>query len=145
MPVFVGTNVLVYARGASEPDKQPRARDWMDLLWERRSGRSSVQVLRELYVVVTRNLAPGLSVEEARLDVRDLPARRPPPADSSLMEAAWAVQDRHPVSFWDALVVAAADRLSCEHLLTEDLEDGYDFGSTRVLNPFLHHPEELDR
>jgi predicted nucleic acid-binding protein len=145
VPVFVDTNVLLYARDVSEPDKQPRARDWMDALWEGRSGRLSAQVLNEFYVVATQKLSPGLPVAEARLDVRDLTSWRPLALDGSLMEEAWSLQDRHPLSFWDSLVVAAANRLSCEYLLSEDFQDGYDFGPTRVVNPFLHRPDELDQ
>jgi len=48
MPVFVDTNVLVYARDASEPEKQQRAQAWMAELWESRTGRTSVQVLNSL-------------------------------------------------------------------------------------------------
>ena len=59
MTTFVDTNVLVYARDASEPDKQPRAEAWMQHLWRTRSGRTCVQVLNEYYVTVTRKLSPG--------------------------------------------------------------------------------------
>lgn len=143
MPVFVDTNVLVYARDASEPEKQPLARQWMDALWEEKSGRLSVQVLNEFYVVTTMKLSPGLSPDAARLDVADLMAWRPLAVDGSLVEAAWSVQDRHTVSFWDSLVVAAAQRLECELLLSEDLQDGYAFGPTTVVDPFRHPPGDL--
>jgi predicted nucleic acid-binding protein len=43
--VFVDTNVLVYARDASEPRKQERAMAWMSRLWDMRLGRLSFQVL----------------------------------------------------------------------------------------------------
>lgn len=143
MPVLVDTNVLVYARDASEPEKQPRAKEWMDALWQQRSGRLSAQILTEFYVVTTQKLSPGLSPAAARLDVRDLMSWRPLAIDGSLIDAAWSVQDRHAVSFWDSLVVAAAHRLSCDHLLTEDLQDGHAFGRTKVVNPFRHRPGEL--
>lgn len=143
MAVFVDANVLVYARDSSEPEKQPRAKEWMDALWRRRSGRLSIQVLNEFYVTVTQKLSPGLSAEEARLDVRDLVSWRPLSLDSSLLEAAWLLQDRHAVSSWDSLVVAAANRLSCEHLLSEDLQDGYRFGPTIVVNPFRNAPSDV--
>jgi len=143
VPVFVDTNVLVYARDASEPEKQPLARQWTDALWEEKSGRLSVQVLSEFYVVTTMKLSPGLSPDAARLDVADLMAWRPLAIDGSLVEAAWSVQDRHTVSFSDSLVVAAAQRLECELLLSEDLQDGYAFGPTTVVDPFRHPPGDL--
>lgn len=143
MTVFVDTNVLVYGRDASEPTKGPAARTWMDWLWRTRSGRVSVQVLNEYYVTLTRKLKPGLPLALARADIVDLWAWRPQPIDTELMHVAWAVQDRFGLSFWDSLVVAAAKAAACEHLLTEDLQDGQDLDGVRVLNPFTHGPDVL--
>jgi predicted nucleic acid-binding protein len=58
-------------------------------------------------------------------------------------QAAWAVQERFGLSWWDALIVAAARMAECSHLLTEDLQHGQDFGDLRVVNPFKISPEEL--
>ena len=143
MPIFVDTNVLVYARDSSEPTKQPLARQWLEALWPRRAGRLSVQVLQEFYVTVTRKLDPGLPAEEARSDVRDLFRWDPLAMDGRLIESAWLLQDQHSVSFWDALIVAAARRSECEFLLSEDLQDGHDFAGTQVVNPFLRPPGDL--
>src|SRR5258706_13291019 len=56
VPVFVDTNVLVYARDPSAAEKHPRAREWVTHLWRTASGRVSFQVLNEYYAVVTRKL-----------------------------------------------------------------------------------------
>src|SRR5512139_1680189 len=108
--VFVDTNVLVYARDASERRKQPRAAEWLQRLWQERRGRVSTQVLQEYYVVVTSKLKPGIPVAEAREDVRLLQAWQPVAPDLALLEDAWDIHDRHHLSFWDAQVVAAAQR-----------------------------------
>ena len=141
--VFVDTNVLVYARDASERAKQPRAAAWLRLLWQTRAGRLSTQVLQEYYVVVTSKLDPGLDVEAARRDVQSLLSWRPRPADGALLERAWTIEDRYELSYWDALIVAAAERAQCEHLLTENLQDGQDFNGVKVVNPFKHEPSSL--
>jgi predicted nucleic acid-binding protein len=138
---FVDTNVLVYARDASEPDKQPRAEAWMQHLWRTRSGRTSVQVLNEYYVTVTRKLSPGLDRSSACDDVRDFGAWRPAVVDDSTMTLAWDLEDRFSLSWWDSLVVASAIELGCDTLLTEDLQDGQRFDGLVVKNPFLHAPE----
>jgi predicted nucleic acid-binding protein len=138
---FVDTNVLVYARDASEPDKQPCAEAWMQHLWRTRSGRTSVQVLNEYYVTVTRKLSPGLDRSSARDDVRDLRAWRPAVVDDSTMTLAWDLEDRFSLSWWDSLVVASAIELGCDDLLSEDLQDGQRFDGLVVKNPFLHVPE----
>lgn len=143
MPIFVDTNVLVYARDGSEPDKQPRAHEWMASLWREREGRLSFQVLQEYYVTVTRKLSPGIDREEAQADVRDLLAWRPVGVDGPTLEAAWATERRFGLSFWDALIVASAQGAGCTSLLTEDLAHGRELDGVRVVNPFLQAPGPL--
>ncbi len=136
MPVFVDTNVLVYARDASDPHKHAQAHAWMQHLWETDAGRLSVQVLEEYYVTVTRKLKPGLSREEARADIADLTAWHPLPIAEGVLGSAWSIEDRFRLSFWDALVVAAALDTGCAFLLTEDLRDGMDLDGVKVVDPF---------
>ncbi|WP_423919845.1 PIN domain-containing protein [Candidatus Poriferisodalis sp.] len=143
MPVFVDTNVLVYARDASEPDKQALARVWMSALWASREGRLSTQVLNEYYVTVTRKLTPAMPAPQARADVRDLCAWQPTVIDAHVLAQAWEVEERFGLSYWDALIVAAAQTANCDHLLTEDVSDGQQLGSVRVVNPFAHTPDSL--
>lgn len=145
VPVFVDTDVLVYARDTSEGEKHLRSRHWMSELWSAHAGRVSMQVLHEYYVTVTRKLTPGLSPSEARRDVQDLLLWRPLPLEGPLVEAAWSIEDRYHLSFWDALVVAAARRAGCQRLLSEDLQDGQDFEGTIVVDPFAHDPGNLER
>lgn len=139
--VFVDTNVLVYHRDSTEPQKQRQAALWMAYLWEAGAGRVSQQVLQEYYVTVTRKLEPGLSVDEAREDVAALSAWNPLAPDAELLEDAWAIEDRYGLSFWDALIAAAARRLGCTTLLTEDLQDGQELGNLTVRSPFSAPPD----
>ena len=141
--VFVDTNVLVYCRDASEPKKQAQTSAWMAALWEQRTGRLSFQVLQEYYVTVTAKLSPGLSRELARREVRMLLAWRPLVVDERLLEGAWLLQDRHKLSWWDALIVAAAKSAGCRYLLSEDFQEGCDWGDMTVVNPFRTGPEDL--
>ena len=140
MPLFVDTNVLVYARDASEGGKHERALEWIRHLWNDRSGRVSVQVLEEYFVTVTRKLSPGMPVADARADVRNLFAWRPLPLGPEILENAWEVETRFKLPFWDALVVAAAKAADCDRLLSDGFKDGRDFDGVAVLNPFTHEP-----
>ena len=133
---FVDTNVFVYTRDASEPGKQPLAAAWVEYLWRSRNGRLSSQVLQEYYQAVTRKLSPGLTTEAARQDVRDLFAWQPVMIDSAIVERAWSVEDRYQLSWWDSLIVGAALHAECRYLLTEDLQQGQEFGTVTVVNPF---------
>ena len=102
--------------------REPR-HGWAEL-WESRTGRTSVQVLNEFYVTVTRKLSPAMPVAEARADVLDLGEWEPVVLTDALLGRAWAIEDRYGLSYWDSLIVAAAQVEGCRHLLTEDLQDG---------------------
>ena len=141
-PVFVDTNVLLYARDAGEPGKQPRAAAWLDLLWRRQLGRTSIQVLSEYYVNVTRKLYPGLPQDDAWDDVLALFTWHPQPVDDALMMRGRDIERRYRLSWWDSLVVGAAQLQGCAVLLTEDLQDGGSYGSVTVRNPFAHAIDE---
>ena len=134
--VFVDTNVLVYRHDARDQAKQARAEAWYQLVWRLRLGRLSFQVLQELYSALTRKLVPAFDAHEARALVRDLAAWNPLAVDLPLLNGAWALQDRYSLSWWDALIVAAARSSDCRVLLTEDLQHGQMFGRLRVIDPF---------
>lgn len=136
VPVFVDTNLLVYARDAGEPAKQQRAMEVMRVLWAARSGRLSFQVLQEYYVTVTRKLRPGLPTRHARQDVEALLAWQPKPATGETFRVAWSIEDRFRLSWWDSLVVASALEAEARLLLSEDLQDGLVIDTLRVANPF---------
>ena len=134
--VFVDTNIFVYRQDASDPVKQSRAEDWLRLLVQRRSGRLSFQVLQELYSTLTRKLKPGISVTRAQQIIRDLVVWQPATIELATLERAWFLQERYSVSWWDALIIAAAQSCECQVLLTEDLQHGQIFGEVQVINPF---------
>lgn len=140
---FVDTNVLVYSRDLSEPEKQRQALAWMNHLWSTRSGHTGFQVLQEFYVTVTQKLLPGLDQETARADVRSLLAWRPTTVDQRVVEGAWTIQDAYDLSWWDALIVSAALVTGCRYLLTEDLQEGQSLGKIVVVNPFRTPPTAL--
>lgn len=134
--VFVDTNVLVYARDASEPEKQPAAARWLEQLWIEQRGRTSIQVLNEYYVTVTRNLRPGMEPDEAWRDVDALLAWEPQVIDAVLLRRARDLERRHDLGWRDATVVAAAQLQSCTLLLSDDLQDGWSCDGVTVRNPF---------
>ena len=133
---FVDTNVFVYAHDASEPIKQPLARQRIVELWDTQSGRISTQVLSELHTTLTRKPRFAWSGQAAWNEVEALMAWAPQALDIDVLKHARAIEHRHKLSWWDSLVVAAAEVQSCATLLTEDLQDGAHYGSVRVENPF---------
>jgi predicted nucleic acid-binding protein len=142
-PVFVDTNVLVYSRDSRDREKHARAREWVEFLWDTRRGRVSRQVLHEYYVTVTRKLRPGLPQSVARSDVRALFHWLAPVAADATIEAAWSFQDRCSLSFWDALVLGAAQSMGCGSVLSEDLPAGQELEGILIVSPFAVRPAEL--
>ena len=134
--IFVDTNVLVYARDAAHPEKQALAGECLARLWRDQSGRTSMQVLSELYVTLTRKLRPGLSSDDAWDDVEALLAWDPIVVDRDLIVRAHEVARRYRISWWDSMIVAAAQLQDCNTLLSEDLQDGMQFGHVTVRSPF---------
>lgn len=140
-PVFVDSNVFLYAVDEGNPRKQEAARNWRAELWKNRRGRVSFQVLGEFYVNAVRKRPAAR--EEARAEVRDLLVWNPVVADAALLERGWKLQDRYGLSYWDALIVAAAKVASCRYLLTEDLQAGQKLDGIEVVNPFLRDPRHV--
>ncbi len=139
--VFVDTNVWVYTVDQSEPAKMARAREVVtpdpdrDLV-------VSAQVLGEFYVTVRRRFREALPEPEAVALVEQM--RRLPvvPIDRELVSAAIAHARSQQMSYWDALIVAAAETSGCSVVLSEDLADGTTYGSVRVENPFVRAASE---
>lgn len=134
--VFVDTNVFVYRHDLSDPAKQQVAEQWIRLLASTRAGRLSYQVLQELFATLTRARGPVFRNSEAREIVESLAVWRPIQTDLSLLQRAWDIQERYRISWWDSLIVAAAQAGGCQILLTEDLQDGQVFDRLRVFDPF---------
>ena len=132
--VFVDANVLVYTYDARDSVKNARAREWRDRLWRDRRGRTSMQALSESYVTLTRKLR--VPSEAAWDHVSAYFAWRPRPIDEMLVRRAHEVHRRYQISWWDSMIVAAAQLQDCLLLLTEDLQDGMVFGTLAVRSPF---------
>jgi len=46
------------------------------------------------------------------------------------------IEERYNISFWDALILAAAESGGAEVVYSEDLNDGQQYGTVMVRNPF---------
>ena len=133
-PVFVDTNIWVYAVDAADPVKRERALQAIAPV----AGRDlvvSTQVLTEFYAVVTRKLAVPVAQDDAGAMVDQLRALPVVAIDGSLVAAAIAGSREWQVSIWDALIIRAAESAGCRRVLSEDLADGRTYGSIVVENP----------
>lgn len=133
---FVDTNVLVYAFDKSAGSKNTRAQALLHSLCESAEACTSIQVLQEFYVTITRKVQRPLPAHEARDVVQDLSHWTLHSTDRDDLLGAIDLSGRHRISLWDALIVQGALRLRCATLWTEDMQDGQQFGSLTVRNPF---------
>ncbi len=135
-PVFVDTNILVYRHDTSDIAKQTQADAWHKFLWHRRLGRLSFQVLQELYATLKQGRGASLDPATVRGIVANYLQWQPVRIDAGVLRRAWVVEERFRLSWWDALIVAAAQASECPILLTEDLQHGQDLNGVRVVDPF---------
>ena len=141
--VFVDTPVLLRTADDRDPDRQARAREWLRWCWTQRAGRISTQVLNELYHNAITRFGSVMPVQQARAQVRNLRQWQPPHLDTYVIDGAWALQDRHALGYWDALIVSSAQQQGCRYLLSEDLPHQQRFETVQVLNPYLVGPDQL--
>jgi predicted nucleic acid-binding protein len=132
---FVDTNVLMYAHDNSAGEKHERAKALVEELWRERKGVVSTQVLQELAVNLRRKAARPLDAKTTREIVADyLTWQVVVNGGESILEAL-DLEARFQISFWDALIVQAAQASGAEILYSEDLSDGQTYGTVRVINP----------
>jgi predicted nucleic acid-binding protein len=133
---FVDTNVLIYAYDAGAGHKHEIAKRVLRELWSERSGMLSAQVLQEFYVNVTRKIRTPVPKSTARGVVTIYSTWCVDPATTSDLAAAFQIEDEARIGFWDALIVAVAQRSGATLLLSEDLNPGQKIAGLTVTNPF---------
>jgi predicted nucleic acid-binding protein len=136
VPSFVDTNILLYAEDRDAKSKHAVARDLVLQLWDDRDGVLSVQVLQEFYVNVTRKLKKPLTNAKALEVVQEYLTWTVVENTGRLLTSAIELQQKHQLSFWDAMVVQAAIEGGCDKLYSEDMNAGQKFGPLVIVNPF---------
>lgn len=132
---FVDTNVLIYAHDLDAKAKHAIAKRVLRELWSNRSGVLSTQVLQEFYVNVTRKISSPLKKDAARRIVNSYAIWCIDTTGEDI-SAAFRIEDEARISFWDALILAAARKARAVRLLSEDLHSGQSIAGISVENPF---------
>ena len=135
MPRFIDTNILLYSISGRPGDRAKRQRA-IEVL-KARDLALSTQVLQEFYVQATRPTRADPMPHQAAMGFIKVWSRFPVQAISmDIVSAALEICGRHRLSYWDSAIVAAAQALECDELLTEDLNDGQRIGTVTITNPF---------
>lgn len=131
-PAFLDSNVWLYASLRDDPQKRQTAAT----LISRIAPVVSTQVINEVCSNLIRKA--GYSNARSRRLVSAFYRRCPVIAfDRDLFLDAADLRDRHSLSYWDSLIVAAADRAGVPVLYSEDLQDGLVIRNRlRIENPF---------
>lgn len=134
--IFLDTNVIVYAYDKSAGEKHNKAKKILIDLWESGFGVISIQVLKEFYVTVTQKIPNVLKTEVAEEIISDFLRWEVVVNDGYNILEAISIQRRYRFSFWDSLIIAAAQESGCSLLYTEDLSSGQKIKDLQIKNPF---------
>ena len=134
---FLDTNIFIYSLGGTPTGKTQRAAELVQEGVGSRNGIISYQVAQEFFNVAFRRFAPPMSVAEAEQYLASV--FRPMLAVQSsqaLLADALRLYERYRLSWYDALIIAAALEAQCGVLYSEDMRHGQTFGDLRIDNPF---------
>ena len=133
---FVDTNILVYAHDRSAGLKHRRASLLLEQLWQSGAGVISTQVLQEFCVSLRRKSQRPLSLEELRDIVQDYLKWEVVVNGPESIVGALEFEARYRISFWDALILQAAETAGATVLYSEDLASGQLYRAVQVIDPF---------
>jgi len=132
---FVDTNILIYAHDRDAGLKHESARKLIEHLWITGQGALSTQVLQELCVNLRRRVKHPLPSDEIATLIEDYLSWEIVSNTPQSIIAALAIEARYKVSYWDALILHAAESCGAAVLYSEDLSHGQRYGGVEVVNP----------
>jgi predicted nucleic acid-binding protein len=129
------SNVLIYALVEPPESRGDRARELILRGTKGNTAMLLLQALAEFSTVALRKYRLRPTDVQTRMDALRGPFPVEAAAEQDLFTALGLVRD-HQISFWDAMLCATADRAGLRYLLSEDMQDGRQLGSLRIVNPF---------
>ena len=133
---FVDSNILIYAHDQQAGEKYLRAQELLEILWEEKRGVLSTQVLQEFCVNARKRSLHPVDRQALREAVRDFLRWETVVNSPGSILRALEIEERCQVSFWDAMIVQAAESANCELLYSEDFSHGQEYEGVLVINPF---------
>ncbi len=133
--IFIDTNLFVYSIDQREPETKEKARAILKKIIDSHQPVISTQVIKEFYVVATTKLkAEQLIVKNIIHNFRNMEVVN---NDLDLIEQAIDISVISQLSFWDSLIIAAAEKANCEFVFSEDLNAGQTYRGVMVIDPFI--------
>ena len=132
---FVDANILIYAHDRAAGPKHERARQLIEHLWATGQGALSTQVLQELCINLRRRVAHPLPSGEIAKLIEDYLSWEIVVNTPQAIVAALGIEARYKISYWDALILHAAESCGAAVLYSEDLSHRQRYGAVEVVNP----------
>lgn len=133
--IFIDTNLFVSSIDQKEPLKKDKAREILKKIVDSHQPVISTQVIKEFYVLASTKLkADQLIVKNIIHNFRNMEVVS---NDLDLIEQAIDISVISQLSFWDSLIIAAAEKANCEYVFSEDLNAGQTYRGVKVVDPFV--------
>jgi predicted nucleic acid-binding protein len=134
--IFIDTNIFVYTLDQYDKNKQKTARKTVKNIVENDNAVISTQVLQEFYNICTMKL--HLAPIKVKGYMHNYSENLEVAQNScAIIERGIDISIIAQISFWDALIIAAAEYAKCSEIVTEDLNDGQIINGIRIRNPFI--------
>ena len=137
-PVFLDTNILVYAYDRRELRKYKQATKWLEQQLHNHKIVISSQVVSEFCNVMTTKQGMLMTTADLQGVIQEVlsPLLEHLPS-VEFYQRAVELQAKNSLSFYDALIIQAGLDLDCSILYSEDLQDGQEFDTLKIINPFV--------
>lgn len=133
--IFIDTNLFVYSIDKQELEKQEKARMILKKIIDSHHPVISTQVIEEFYVAATTKLkADQLIAKNIIHNFRNMEVVN---NDLELIEQAIDISVISQLSFWDSLIIAAAEKANCEYVFSENMNTGQTYRGVMVVDPFV--------
>ncbi|UTC63095.1 PIN domain-containing protein [Treponema sp. OMZ 787] len=132
--IFIDTNILVYALDNRDNDKMNKARNILRKVIYENKPVISAQVINEFYVAATKKLSIDKNL--IKTIVHNFKNMEIIASDLQLTENAIKISIESQISFWDSLIIAAAEKADCKLIISEDLNSGQKYQDISLINPF---------
>jgi predicted nucleic acid-binding protein len=138
----IDTNIIVYAHDLDAGVKRRVSVGILEDMWDNRKGVLSRQVLQEFHMTVIKKIGGPISYLEAREIIRSYAGWEVKEDTSQSIIRASEIEERHHISFRDAMVVVAAYEAKVDKILTADLNPGQVIEGILIKNPFIAHDKK---
>ena len=136
---FIDSNIFVYMFDLIDHDKRQKANHLVQAILNAGNGVISYQVVQETLNVLTHKMKnPCISSDDASrfLEIVLQPMWRVMPS-TDLFKRALRNKAQYVLSFYDSLIVSAAQEAGCTRLYSEDMQHGQVIGKLKIVNPFV--------